>query len=106
MDRQEFSRLVSEKLSGLNPDSLKYLDEGDESMAVEIVSEEFRGKSMLTRIKQVYFLIQSCVEQADFHVNITPLTLEEKDNNSEKDRARTYTEISRGQTDRVASTSH
>ena len=106
MDRQKFSRLVLEKLSPLNPNSVTCLDEGDDTVTIEVVSDEFRGESLLKRIKKVYSLIESCVQKADWHVSISPLTLEEKEGQSDQEGAKVRPCSTRLRDGRVADASH
>ena len=80
MDRQEFNRLVFEKLSVLNPDSLFFLDESDDSVTIEIVSNSFVGLTVLKRINKAYELISKEIQEVDLSVDFITLTVNEKEN--------------------------
>lgn len=84
MDRQEFSRLVFEKLSVLNPNSLNLLDEAENSVTIEVVSNSFVGLSVLKRINKVYELISNEIQAVDFNVDFVTLTVNEKENDSDE----------------------
>lgn len=81
MDRQEFNRLVFEKLSSLNPKSLVLLDEVEDSVTIEVVSNSFTSLSVLKRINKVYELISNEILAVDFNVDFITLTEQEKLNN-------------------------
>lgn len=80
MDRQEFNRLINDKLSSLNASSITVSEVSGSSLSLEIVSNEFIGFTVLKRIERIYELISSVIEQADFHVEIIALTVNEKSN--------------------------
>ena len=80
MDRQEFNRLVFEKLALLNPNSINFLDESEDSLTIEIVSNDFIGLSVLKRINKVFEILSSAIEAVDFSVDFVTLTVNEKEN--------------------------
>ncbi len=88
MDRQEFSRLVFEKLSVLNPNSLNLLNEQEESITIEVISNDFKGLSILKRINKVYDLISNEIEQISMSVDIVALTQNEKVNGDDEQISR------------------
>jgi stress-induced morphogen len=83
MDRQEFNRLVFEKLALLNPNSINFLDESEDSLTIEIVSNDFIGLSVLKRINKVFEILSSSIETVDFSVDFVTLTVNEKENGSD-----------------------
>lgn len=84
MDRQEFIKLVFEKFLILNPNSLNIFNESEDSITIEIVSNNFVGLSVLKRINKVYKLISKEIETVDFNVNFVTLTVNEKESNSDE----------------------
>ena len=86
MDRQKFSRLVFEKLSILNPISLNLIDESDESLTIEIISNNFVGLSALKRINKVYQILANDIQAVDFHVDFITLTENESKNGSDEQK--------------------
>lgn len=80
MDRQEFNRLINDKISSLNASSITISEVNEGSLSLEVVSNEFIGFTVLKRIEKIYELIISVVEQADFHIEIIALTVNEKFN--------------------------
>lgn len=84
MDRQEFNRLVFKKLSNLNPSSLTLLDESEDSVTIEVISNNFMGLSILKRINKVYEHISNEIQAVDFNVDFITLTEQEKQNSSDE----------------------
>jgi len=83
MDRQEFNRLVFKKLSILNPNSITFSNESEDSLTIEIVSNDFIGLSVLKRINKIFEILASAVESVDFNVDFVALTVSEKENASD-----------------------
>lgn len=83
MDRQEFNRLVFEKLSILNPNSISFLNESEDSVTIEIISNDFTGLSILKRINKVFEILASAIESVEFNVDFVTLTVSEKENGSD-----------------------
>ena len=79
MDRQEFDRLVFEKLSAINPTSIKFMDESGDAVTIEVISDDFIGVSLLKRINRVFELLASLVKAVDFNVDFVILTVNEKE---------------------------
>jgi hypothetical protein len=79
MDRQEFDRLVFEKLSAINPTSIKFMDESGDAVTIEVISDDFIGVSLLKRINRVFELLASLVKAVDFKVDFVKLTVKEKE---------------------------
>jgi len=67
MDRQEFDRLVFEKLSAINPTSIKFMDESGDAVTIEVISDDFIGVSLLKRINRVFELLASLIKAVDFN---------------------------------------
>lgn len=80
MDRQEFNRLVFEKLSVLAPHSIIFLNESDDALTIEVISNHFVDMSILTRVNKVFGLLSSTIESVDFNVDFITLTVNEKEN--------------------------
>ena len=79
MDRQEFDRLVFEKLSVINPTSIKFMDESGDAVTIEVISDDFIGVSLLKRINKVFELLASLIKAVDFNVDFVTLTVNEKE---------------------------
>jgi stress-induced morphogen len=79
MDRQEFDRLVFEKLSAINPTSIKFMDESGDAVTIEVISDDFIGVSLLKRINRVFELLASLIKAVDFNVDFVILTVNEKE---------------------------
>lgn len=84
MDRQEFDRLVFKKLSLLNPNSIAFLDQSEDALTIEIVSNDFVGLSVLKRINKLFDILSSAISEMDFHVDFVALTVNEKENGSDE----------------------
>lgn len=89
MDRQEFNRLVFEKLSALNPSSINFVEKSEDALTIEVVSNDFVGISVLKRINKVFDLLSSTIELVDFHVDFITLTVNEKENGSDEQMSET-----------------
>lgn len=78
MDQKKFTRLVTEKLAVLTPESVEIICDGDDSLVIEVVSNSFKGVLLTQRISMVFELIADEIRELDMHVSIVPVTAEEK----------------------------
>lgn len=90
MDRQEFNRLVFEKLAVLNPSSISFLEDSHDALTIEVISNEFVGVSVLKRVNRVFELLASTIQSVDFHVDFITLTVKEKENGSDQQGKESY----------------
>lgn len=84
MDRQEFSRLVFVKLATLNPHSITFTEETSDSMTIEIISNEFKGLSVLKRINKAFSLLSNEIQTVEFNVDFVTLTVNEKESDADE----------------------
>jgi len=90
MDRQELNRLILERLSSLNADSVELTEDdnrNEDSYILKVVSKEFAGVSVLKRIRMIYPMIESILLENEIHLEINPLSIKESKGDFDKGNA-------------------